>query len=572
MESVDGARSLKVSSDECFAYECSPCRESDVTKEAKFYCPQCSDYLCASCEDSHKRFGRTRNHTVLSGKNLPPKPASAGRPAVKSTILCSCGAKEVSIYCTSHDDVICIGCKTLKHRACPSCSIQEKSKDFNVHTADSKLSNANELTTILKQLQNSAKRSLEHISSQTKTCREAIKNFSALLKAEIQKMEDKSLEDLKKVATSLTSSIHEEIDISNIALDKLNSDMKSLQSSKDPSNQQSMFIWNLRLSKTLREIESVTRHMRKDACKPWILFDANEKILTTESDSLGSVKCEQHPETRKVIANMSIKSIEKVDVRLPRDTQITRITGSVFMATGELVLCDSDNKCLKVFDKTLTQKRVIELSGDPWDITAVTRTDVVFTLPMKKKLQYGQVLPDLQVGRSVELDKKCWGIEACRDDMYVSCHNYPGEGEVRIYGSKGQLKKRIGVSQDGTYQFQRPYYIAVSMRDELYVSDWNLHKNFRLSKDGSQDVTLGLSDHNLLRPCGVLLDGDDNVFVCGEDSNNVIVFDKHGKKIKTLLTASDGLKYPLSISYRQSDNTLVVGGNGSTTIVVVKLE
>ena len=61
-------------------------------------------------------------------------------------------------------------------------------------------------------------------------------------------------------------------------------------------------------------------------------------------------------------------------------------------------------------------------------------------------------------------------------------------------------------------------------------------------------------------PLGMYIDGGENVFVCGHGSHNVHVIDKHGKHKRIFLSASDGLSNPYTISFRSSDNTLVVGG------------
>lgn len=65
------------------------------------------------------------------------------------------------------------------------------------------------------------------------------------------------------------------------------------------------------------------------------------------------------------------------------------------------------------------------------------------------------------------------------------------------------------------------------------------------------------------------VDGDLNVYVCVYNSHNVQVIDKNGKYMKTILSASDGLRNPRSISFRECDNTLVVGGQSK--LLVFKL-
>ena len=65
-------------------------------------------------------------------------------------------------------------------------------------------------------------------------------------------------------------------------------------------------------------------------------------------------------------------------------------------------------------------------------------------------------------------------------------------------------------------------------------------------------------------------DGGDNILVCGQSSSNVQVITSEGKKHTTLLSAKDGLENPRTISYRESDSTLVLGFNSSDHILFFK--
>ena len=45
--------------------ECGPCSRGGRTKEGKYYCIDCPDYLCGDCKDYHGNLAVTRNHTFL---------------------------------------------------------------------------------------------------------------------------------------------------------------------------------------------------------------------------------------------------------------------------------------------------------------------------------------------------------------------------------------------------------------------------------------------------------------------------------------------------------------------------
>lgn len=70
---------------------------------------------------------------------------------------------------------------------------------------------------------------------------------------------------------------------------------------------------------------------------------------------------------------------------------------------------------------------------------------------------------------------------------------------------------------------------------------------------------------------GMLVDAGENAIVCGRESNNVQVINQNGHKIKDLLSASDGVKYPNTIAFRPNDDILVVGGD-TTYILACKMK
>ena len=145
-----------------------------------------------------------------------------------------------------------------------------------------------------------------------------------------------------------------------------------------------------------------------------------------------------------------------------------------------------------------------------------------------------------------------------------------GEVMVRILDKNGNLRNRLGVNQDKTFMFKKPYDLTVSARsNKIYVSDSDQHTLTCLKSDGT--VVFQYKDPELNWPRGVCVDDEDNVIVCGWQSNNIHVVTAAGKKHDVILTSKDGISKPTSVAYRQLDHTFIVGNeNGDSLIVEVK--
>ena len=127
--------------------------------------------------------------------------------------------------------------------------------------------------------------------------------------------------------------------------------------------------------------------------------------------------------TARVSSPNQIENLTKVDTKLTDDESTPRITGCVFMPSGELVVCDYNNKKVKILDQSWKITDSVRLPCAPRDLSVVDDETVIVTIPSIRRLQYVQVFPKLKAGCSIQVDKQCRGIEMFHKDPYVSCHS-----------------------------------------------------------------------------------------------------------------------------------------------------
>ena len=196
------------------------------------------------------------------------------------------------------------------------------------------------------------------------------------------------------------------------------------------------------------------------------------------------------------------------------------------------------------------------LHANPLDISVFDAKTAIVTLPHSKQLQYIKVFPHLTAGQILQLKKKCWGVHVTGNKIFTTCHNNPGEGEVRILDLDGNLLKQLGINKNGTFLFTSPTYITVSPSGKIFVSDRDENTVTCMKMDNH--VIYVYRDKEMEWPRRSYCDSGDNILVCGQSSNNVHVITAEGKKRCLLISAKDGLKGPMCISYRESDEALIV--------------
>ena len=282
------------------------------------------------------------------------------------------------------------------------------------------------------------------------------------------------------------------------------------------------------------------------------------KGSATVSEKLGHMNISSDDAaTKTVLLGRKVRSSSRVNVKAGDDKRTPWISGCTVMTNGDVVLCDSNNCKIKLLNSSGVLTGNLKLSSEPYDVSVLDPTSVIVTLPWGgKQLQVVQVYPQLEPGGVIQLDKPCLGVEVGKGELYVACYDTPGDGEVRVFGLDGKFKRRLGVNQDG-FMFTRPDSITVnSSGKKIFVSDRDTDTVTCMSVDGR--VIYTYKDRSRRGPRGLLCDSEDNILVCGWESNNIQVITADGKRHYTLLTASDGLKDPCSVAYRDNDNTLLV--------------
>ena len=439
-------------------------------------------------------------------------------------------------------------------------------------------------------------------------------------------MEAKTLSEIDILETQERKTITQQLDTCKAARNSLDTDRRNLILAKERNDRQSIFVHNIQLSQAKKSLTTITDEITKEVYQPHISFECNPAISIAGDQDLGTVKCHtsrtpQQMGTREQVDwlclsswclgivvwlflavpwvclefligvftdhtvkchstrtlqqkgfdEMSVTARNQVNVKVQSDSYDADITGSAFLPSGELILCDYDNAKLKLLDENLQMKESIDVPGTPWDIAVVNQHQVIVTFPWQQYLQFIQVTPTLALGHTVDLGMACWGVTVSRESIYIS-FSESGEGKIGIYDLTGKKKRIIGPynGKDGKVLIKWPYYIAVSNDEKIFVSGVSSTTTvYCLESSGNVLYTVS---NPLFKACrGISVDENENLLVCDLYSHKVFLITKDGKEVREFLTVKDGLSYPSTISFRRSDGTLVVGG-GHNNILVFTLK
>ena len=483
---------------------------------------------------------------------------------------------EVSIYCKEHCSLVCVNCRTLHHRRCKTSDIDEEILSFDVDNTKTTINNFNALNKNISTLQESRENDLSTLSLGAENCRDRVKQFREELFAKLDSMEVKSLSDISILETQEQETIVQQVNICKSAMNRLDDDNRNLQLEIEQADTRSIFMCNIQVSQAVTSLTTITEEITTEVYQPHISFKCNPAISFAGNQDLGTVKCHtSRIPQQKGFDEMSVTAGNKINIKVQSDAGVPWISGSTFLSSGELILCDWNNYKLKLLDKSLQMKESIDVSGGPWDVAPVNQHQVIVTFPLKKYLQFIQVTPSIALGHKVDLGMKCWGVAVSRESIYILCDD-SGECKIGIYDLTGKQKLMIGPYSynDGKLMFKKPYRIDVSNDEKIVVSDGDekLSKITVHCLENNGNVLYTVSNPLFKNCLGIRVDENENLLVCDGESHIVFLITKDGKKVREFLTEKDGIYKPYTTSFRRSDGTLVVGCRDRKDILVFTLK
>ena len=174
----------------------------------------------------------------------------------------------------------------------------------------------------------------------------------------------------------------------------------------------------------------------------------------------------------------------------------------------------------------------------------------------------------LEKGHVIQLDVRCWGVEVVNQKIYLTAHNGMGEGHVLILDMNGSKLQKFGMSSDGTYIFKTPFYLAIGISGNIYVSDSFKPSLTCLLPDGK--VQYEYRDPEISGDRGVCVDREGNAMLCAQASDKIQIVTSGGKKHSTLLSNKEHIDSPTVVAFNGNQDTLVVVCYGRLQVFKIK--
>jgi hypothetical protein len=269
----------------------------------------------------------------------------------------------------------------------------------------------------------------------------------------------------------------------------------------------------------------------------------------------------------KKVLQFQIKGKKTVCTKVDSDCKKIDSQGIVsccFMKNGKIVLCDYDNKKLKMLHRsTYEVTNQFDLPGLPWQLCAISDNSIAVSLGKLREIQYFSLQYNIQKSGSFSTDHNCYGLAYANDNLYVS----DSDTYIYIYSEFGIKQKQV---------------TNTLLKSPSFINSWldiSL-KNLAVTDDGSRIfvthptnglIMLDTEGKEVQQYNGIqlqhaygchYLSGNKGLLVCGMESNNILLFGSDGEIIQQVLRWDGGHDYKL-VCCNQERTKMIVCRDGT---------
>ena len=255
------------------------CESGVDENRAVAHCLTCSDHLCESCFELHKKLKLTRDHNVVMLKDLQQMDRKTGVKSVRQKLHCDKHKEEpLKLFCNTCEKVICRDCALVKHR---------QHEYVFVHEHELRHETQKQLEVLVQKVEEKQAEFKLHREHLTKVHKSSSAAFSAS-KKEASAFFDKMVQSIeahrKKVLTHLDAFIQTEEKKLNTETEYLDSSLARLSNSIqftrkifDNEDDVEMMLMSTQAKPALKNLQQLTWDQKKVQVKPLrVIFDQKD--------------------------------------------------------------------------------------------------------------------------------------------------------------------------------------------------------------------------------------------------------------------------------------------------------
>ena len=294
-----------------------------------------------------------------------------------------------------------------------------------------------------------------------------------------------------------------------------------------------------------------------------IMIEKLQKLCTPETvesdEIMETAWLKGETEASKCKSFLNIKTLTPVkeakDIRLRNDDKVPLITGCCWLPDEYAILCDNNNRKLKILDVDLNIKLSALCTNSPFDIALVDETTCVMTIPDAKSIQYVTVQPGFRFKHTKCLKLRCFGVDVHGENIFVCIDDLQQSVKcVKVLSLDGDCVSYIAHQGAGA-----PRYLCVNGDGSRIYYTGGLDKDVfinGITNDGFGIFSVSSTD--LQSPRSAVTDNDGNVLVVDDKAKCLHIVSVDGVFTKKVIVENKTVSEPISCCLNRSEELIIV--------------
>ncbi|XP_060590721.1 uncharacterized protein LOC132745765 [Ruditapes philippinarum] len=520
------------------------------------------EFTCTPCTRYHSRLNATQQHKLLDKSD-------AKQGVVISRIKCLFHPdREIEMYCLKHDMVYCLLCIATEHRSCEGVNkIEDVSKQCVTQAEiQSLLDGTQTVQDKMKSLTVKQKQNVTAIEKEKEAIEVKLDDTVTKLIEHIRKSKRETAKCLNDKYSTSKEELVSAISVSSRTAEDLKQTEKQLHTI-DSLDLEQQFVRMKLMKKTVQGANTLITEGEAEVTK-FINFTVNKELtdIITKTNSIGEVHVttgivgEQKLKQREY----KIKSTKEINVKLSYDKWECCISDICRLSDDTILLTDYYNNKVKRLNSNDSVENVYDFHARTTGICSVSNSEVAVKLN-NNKIQLFSVGSSLSKGKTIDIKNGGqFGLTMCCGDLWSSALN-----GVNVYSTTFDLVISTVKDQNGKSIFKSSVQHMAVTTDTVIVTD-SSDGAVCLNKHGV--VIREMRDSRLKYTRGVCVADDGTVFLCGYQSQNIVMFDRDGKCLGELMGKDSGLYTPVSMCFDGRRYRLIVGQSDRSILFVIEFD
>ena len=232
----------------------------------------------------------------------------------------------------------------------------------------------------------------------------------------------------------------------------------------------------------------------------------------------------------------------QLDIQLPEGT--CRIEDLALVSPDMLLVSNWGKQRMQLLD-CLKGEVVyeVQLKGWPYRICLTDRNTAAVEVGDRKIQMIKVKNKTLTKGRELTVSESIRGLTFSRNSLVVAYYDPPWLEEISIDGKVLQQFDK----EAGSQYFKYPNFMCTTPSGSVFISDYGTDTITQL--DDQLNILQTFTSPLLQGPCGITAVTEDQVLVCSNSNNSIVLLQPSTNTMSTLLRKDDGMEMPRSLTY-----------------------